>query len=209
MDPRDQLPLRRLVDDRLAKLDVTMAELARRSGLSRAELYRIYNGEVSEPSPHTLQRLARGLGISNSAVLASAYGGYIRPTRRELRPSQHSDSEVDWVTDLTYPDNSIVATGQVFIKAWRIQNVGRTTWQDWQLVNVDNPAIPLFLRPTCDTVPVPTTRPGETVDLSVELQAPILPGTTISRWKLRDASGQSPFPDLVGIWCQVVVSSLR
>jgi len=41
---------------------LSLYELAKRSNVNRAKLFRMESGEVRQPTPETLQRLARALG---------------------------------------------------------------------------------------------------------------------------------------------------
>lgn len=47
---------------------VGLAELAHRSGIARSHLYRLENGESSEPTADTLMRIAQVLGIEAEAL---------------------------------------------------------------------------------------------------------------------------------------------
>jgi Ig-like domain from next to BRCA1 gene len=56
-------------------------------------------------------------------------------------------------------------------------------------------------------VRIPDTSPGETVDITVELTAPKLPGSAIAYWQIVDVEGRPCFPDRYadGIYVAVVV----
>lgn len=91
-----------------------------------------------------------------------------------------------FVEDVTMPDNTKVNPGTGFVKTWRLENYGSCTWTtDYSLVFVsgDQMSAP-------DEVPMPEeVKPGERVDISVSMVAPMNPGTHESYWKLADASG--------------------
>jgi hypothetical protein len=91
-----------------------------------------------------------------------------------------------FIDDVTIPDNTKVNPGTGFVKTWRLENYGSCTWTtDYSLVFVkgDQMSAP-------DEVPMPkVVKPGERVDISVTMIAPINPGTYESYWKLADASG--------------------
>ena len=91
-----------------------------------------------------------------------------------------------FVTDVTIPDNSVMAPGQTFVKTWRLQNNGSCTWTTtYQLVFVSHdsmgalPAVPLNQE----------VAPGGIIDLSINLTAPTVPDTHFSFWQLRTPDG--------------------
>jgi hypothetical protein len=88
--------------------------------------------------------------------------------------------------DITIPDGTSFTPGTDFIKIWRIKNVGSCTWTpDYDLVFVRGDRLD-GLR----TVPLPeNVRPGESVDLSVELRAPQRVGDYRGFWMLRTPEG--------------------
>jgi uncharacterized repeat protein (TIGR01451 family) len=91
------------------------------------------------------------------------------------------------VADVTIPDGTVLTGGVPFVKTWRLQNVGTCTWTtDYKLVfaggDYMGTAYSMYNLPT--SVP-----PGGTIDLSVNLTAPITPGNFVGYWQLRNASG--------------------
>jgi hypothetical protein len=111
---------------------------------------------------------------------------------------------VKFVQDVTYPDDTEVDPGEVFVKTWRLQNAGSCAWStayDLAFVGGDAMGAPA-------SVPLGgSVAPGETIDLSLTLTAPDTGGTYRGDYKLRDASnvlfglgdGTKPF------WVQVKV----
>lgn len=94
-------------------------------------------------------------------------------------------NHMTFVKDVTYPDNTKVSPGEIFTKTWRVKNTGSNTWtSDYDLVfesgnSMGASAVVEFIE---DDV-----KPGETVDISVELTAPDVPGTYQGFWLLRNA----------------------
>lgn len=91
-----------------------------------------------------------------------------------------------FVSDVTYPDGSDVALGSAFTKVWRIQNTGTCAWNtSYALVFVSGERLG---GPNAVSVPG-NVRPGETVDIAVNLTAPNRAGSYTGYWKLRNSSG--------------------
>jgi hypothetical protein len=90
------------------------------------------------------------------------------------------------VSDITYPDDTVVKTNTEFTKTWRLTNVGTATWtSNFKLVFSSGDAM-------SGPSTVALTRnvnPGETTDISVTLNAPNRDGNYRGYWKLRNASG--------------------
>jgi len=91
-----------------------------------------------------------------------------------------------FVTDVSYPDNTPVPAGTNFTKTWRLQNIGSCSWTpSYAVVFVsDN----IMNGPTVQALSG-NVNPGQTVDVSVNLQAPSSNGTYTSSWGLRNPSG--------------------
>ncbi|MCI0399087.1 MAG: hypothetical protein L0332_19080 [Chloroflexi bacterium] len=112
-----------------------------------------------------------------------------------------------FVADLSVPDDTVVAPGQVFTKTWQLRNDGGCTWgPGYSLVFIGGePMGGLETQPLAGV-----TAPGEILELSVTLVAPLEPGSYRSEWKLGNArgilfglgpEGNEPF------WVQIVVSN--
>jgi hypothetical protein len=110
-----------------------------------------------------------------------------------------------FVQDVTVPDNTNIQPGKAFEKVWRLRNNGTCTWTTaYNLVfhsghTMGAPA----------SVPIPSdVAPGKTVDLKVNMIAPLTNGTFRSNWMLANPTGT-----LFGIgengdkffWVQIVV----
>lgn len=98
-------------------------------------------------------------------------------------------SYCDWVLfvkDVSIPDGSQLAAGEVFTKTWRLQNRGTCTWTpDYMLVYTSGDRMG-----STTAVRLPGyVAPGQTVDVSVTLTAPDSAGNHISFWMLRNPSG--------------------
>jgi hypothetical protein len=91
-----------------------------------------------------------------------------------------------FVTDVTYPDNTVVGSGTAFTKTWRLQNTGSCSWTpSYALVFVSGA---MMSGPTVQAMSG-NVNAGQTVDISVNLQAPSSNGTYTGTWGLRNSSG--------------------
>jgi hypothetical protein len=105
-----------------------------------------------------------------------------------------------FVKDVTIPDGTVLAPGEVFVKTWRFKNTGSCTWNtDYSLVfikgrDMDGEDI------TLDQ----TVKVNKNMDISVVLTAPYKEGTYTGYWKLQDDYGYT-FGDMV--YVQIVVSN--
>ena len=88
--------------------------------------------------------------------------------------------------DVTIPDDTILAPGEAFTKIWRLQNAGSCTWTLYY-------SAAFFYGDRMDAPPsVPFSQavpPGATVEIAIEMIAPLTPGTYQGNWKLSNAEG--------------------
>ena len=117
-------------------------------------------------------------------------------------------NSIEYVDDVTIPDDTLFEPGDEFVKTWRLKNNGTCPWTtDYSLVAVDGDNIPAASPNLLPQVVVP----GQTVDLSVTFTAPDAFGTYRSNWQISNADGQ-PF-GINGLaeeafWVQIEVGEL-
>ncbi|MCA9986951.1 MAG: hypothetical protein KDE59_21730 [Anaerolineales bacterium] len=95
-------------------------------------------------------------------------------------------TSAQFVADITVPDDSEIAAGQLFTKTWRVRNNGTLPWDDHFTLN--------FVKGT----PMAAQRwlnltdlaPGAETEISLELRAPFTQGTYFCDWEFRDERGQ-------------------
>ena len=108
--------------------------------------------------------------------------------------------------DVTVPDDTVMQPGQAFTKVWRLENIGTCPW-------TENYAVTYFSGEQMGapaSVPLRgQVEPGQSVDISVDMVAPLKAGKYQGNWKLRNASnvlfgigpgGSAPF------WVRIVVA---
>jgi|HubBroStandDraft_1064217.scaffolds.fasta_scaffold12874_5 hypothetical protein len=109
-----------------------------------------------------------------------------------------------FVADVTYPDGSAVTEGQHLMKKWEIKNIGIVLWSNRYLV-ADGTQTGLCTYPS--RVPIPLTRPGQNVIISVPVTASDSPDVCFVTWKMETSTGTLYFPNEVGIWFSIKVNA--
>jgi hypothetical protein len=93
---------------------------------------------------------------------------------------------IQFVSDVTVPDGTTYSPGTVFVKTWRLKNIGTCTWTTgYKLVYVTGDQMG-------GAASVPLTAsvaPGGTIDVSVSLTAPSNEKTYKGYWMLQNAGG--------------------
>lgn len=208
-----KLDLANLLHQKTIQLKLTRSELASNAGISRQTLYKLLNAEIDEAKLSTLIKLSQALMLHPMDLLKIYFDGTM------LKHKASTDNS-GFLGDVTYPDNSIVMVNQLFTKVWEIKNIGKTTWKDRKLICIDeqlqvsssdkelNIKAQRGLTPITTSIDVPETKPGESIQLSVEFLAPDYACTAISYWKSVDSNGEYCFPELEGLSCLVKVISL-
>jgi len=124
--------------------------------------------------------------------------------RNRLKSTLLSFDDSTFVGDVTIPDGQVVPTGRAFRKTWAIRNSGCQVWRD-RFLRAENVEAS-NLKPEQVLIPIPETKPGGTVEISVLLTAPKYPSTCVSYWKMVDAEGRHCFPKYVGLYCKVKIT---
>ena len=108
------------------------------------------------------------------------------PPEPEPEPPQPSPKpDIQFVADVTIPDDTRLQAGSTFVKTWRVKNTGNVAWgSDYKLVFVDGTAMTQKT-----TQPLPNIAPGQETNLSIEFTVPAQPGTYFSDWRLQDKQG--------------------
>lgn len=98
-----------------------------------------------------------------------------------------------FITDVTYPDNSSVRAKEQFNKTWEIRNAGSVVWQDRYLTRQTTQDAGRCS--SLSQVPIPITQPGHSVQISVAFTAPDSPGSCRVDWKITNAKCALYFPN--------------
>lgn len=207
------------VRNRADALGLSIADLARQTGISRQALYGILDGSSGQAKVSTLISLASALQV-HPVVLFRHLLHQLELPKFSTTGAKYQFDASGFVAE-TVPDHTMVTTGQIFCKTWEIQNIGHVTWQNRKLQCVDQaadtphiiagiqpPDSERRLLPLQTSVDVPETLPGDTILLSVQFKAPSYPCSIISYWKMTDEHGDICFPETEGLSCLVRVVSI-
>lgn len=123
-----------------------------------------------------------------------------------VTPTEIPCDRAAFVSDVTVPDGADFSPGEVFTKTWRLKNTGSCQWTSgYDLVHVsgDQMGAPASVQLTAGIV-----SPGQNVDVSVQLTAPMDEGGYKGFFKIRN-SGNALFGvgDLgtVAFWVEIEV----
>ncbi len=109
----------------------------------------------------------------------------------------------EFVRDVTIQDGDTVRPGKKFVKTWQLKNSGTCTWSpNYQIIFVWGDqlggASPIQLGQT--------VKPGETINVSIEMKAPLMPGLYQSDWMLESSDGEqfgTGYKALQHIWAAI------
>ena len=88
-------------------------------------------------------------------------------TQEGTSTSESACDRAQFISDVNYPDDSVLSPGETFTKTWRFKNSGTCHWSGYTInfLAGDRMGAP-------DSSPIPNTVAGSTVDVSLELTAP-------------------------------------
>lgn len=104
-----------------------------------------------------------------------------------------------FIRDVSIVNGTVFLPGQHFYKTWRLANDGNVAWPvPTKLVFLSGDKLS-----SVDEVVVPKCiNPGEQVDVTVSMRAPMLPGKYVSYWRLVDTDG---IPFGMRVWLDITV----
>lgn len=90
-----------------------------------------------------------------------------------------------YVSDVTYPDNTVVAPGQAFDKTWAVKNTGTCGWtESYSITYISGDQ----MNGSSEFVGQAVASQAQ-VNVSVSLAAPLKPGTYAGYWRLANNKG--------------------
>ena len=118
-------------------------------------------------------------------------------TPSPIPPTSVVDTYCDnsaFVADVTIPDKTVLAPGQVFEKTWMLQNTGTCPWtQGYTIAWMNGDPMKGTTRPLDQTV-----APNGQANVTVKLTAPFTPGEYSGVWRLVNSKGE-PFGEFVSV----------
>ena len=96
--------------------------------------------------------------------------------------------QVKFIKDVTIPDEMDLAPGEQYTKIWRLENAGSCPWTIGYLLYFESGDS--MGGPSSQDLTSQTILPGETIDISVDLVAPLETGIYQGNWKLRNVKGE-------------------
>lgn len=137
---------------------------------------------------------------------------YEKSTKKNMSAASHKESpnrqitprlQSKFVEDGSFPDDSMVVSGETFIKSWTMKNTSKTgSWpQGSKLLPLGGET---FGTPITG-IPVNSLGPNEVTEISIELTAPTKLGKAIGYFRLSSPSGE-----LFGerFWVSIVVNDV-
>ena len=144
--------------------------------------------------------------VSSSTESNTGSEGVVQDSNTAQPASASADclDKAAFYDDITIPDDTHFRQGDTFVKTWRLRNEGTCTWQDYQFAFAYGDIMngPL-------SGPIPTTPPGETVDISIDLTAPSGGGEHAGNWQIETADGKRFGVGINGsdyFWVKIVVN---
>ncbi len=108
------------------------------------------------------------------------------------------------IEDVTVPDNTVMTAGQKFTKTWRFMNNGKCNWSGYSIAFFAGDRMG-----TPDSVPVPPTDAGKTVDVSVDLTAPSTDGSYTGFYILKNDKGETlPIGIEKSFWLKILIGNI-
>lgn len=181
-------------------------------GLDIEQFDTLFDRSKLEPQlPNEIQRLKRNkgpisFGIGMLLVGAIVVAANIVRTESDSPVKTNVVVQEDktlFIKDVTIPDGTSIPVNTVFVKTWRVKNIGNVAWENRYLKRMTPFSSLICSSPAM--VPIPETQPGEIIDISVTFKTPHLPGSCRTDWKTADDRGNLYFPDMHGLFSIVNV----
>ncbi|HPT24362.1 MAG TPA: NBR1-Ig-like domain-containing protein [Anaerolineaceae bacterium] len=94
--------------------------------------------------------------------------------------------KMEFLGDVNYPPATVVTPGKEFDKTWQVRNAGTCAWStDFDLLLVGGDAMGTNKRGDITSV----VYPGDIVDLTIHMKAPLTEGTYYGYWMIVDPLG--------------------
>lgn len=117
------------------------------------------------------------LAISLMAMLIGGIIGYRIAVQTMSVTQTESADCAQFIRDVTIEDGTQLQAGTTQPKTWRVKNCGTTTWTGYRLAKrYGEGGQPALRNVAVESVPVPPLKPGEEVDVTIDINVPQEPG---------------------------------
>ena len=140
-------------------------------------------------SPQSTQPLETVLPVKT--FLPESTETFTVPTltpKSDLKDTPAPCDQIKFIKDVTIPDDMDLAPGEHFEKTWRLQNAGSCPWTIGYLLYFEGGDA--MGGPSSQELTTKTIQPGDTLDITVNLVAPLETGTYQGDWMLRNVKGE-------------------
>lgn len=127
-----------------------------------------------------------GTSVSTQINAAAPTVSTPKPPPNVPLPVQPGTNNLAFVEDVTVPDDTRLGVGSRFTKIWRVRNTGATTWgQGYRFSHLGNANLASVF-----TINLPPAKPGEEVQIVLEMTVPPSPGVHKSTWQALTPDGK-------------------
>lgn len=145
--------------------------------------------EVTATPAVTLTPTQDAVAQTQTADVALTPTDTIEPETTDESPGAQRGCEdnMEFVADVTVPDDTEFVEGETFSKTWRIKNIGSCEWTsdyEWIFISGDQMSGPP------SQVLGQTVAPGAQADITVSMTAPTEAGDYLGYWQLRNSDGE-------------------
>jgi len=152
----------------------------------------VYTAAAETASVYNFPSAAPGTLESGAAETPEPISSLATPVpgpSGEFAEEDSSCDRVKFIKDVTIPDDFELRPGEEFTKTWRLENAGSCTWSiGYVLVFEKGDSLGAPATVLLTNQPV---LPGETIDVSVDFQAPQEIGSYQGYWKIRNVKGET------------------
>jgi len=155
---------------------------------SAAFTFKVKGLQAGQTTLNCTARVSKGDNVLTTIPFTGAELTVAGPTATPTLQPLDCD-KAEFVADVNVPPGTIATPGMQFTKTWRLKNIGSCTWTtSYRLAfqSGEPMGAPSSMRLTREVAP------GETVDLSLFLTAPSVPGSYHGYWLFQNDKG-APF----------------
>lgn len=152
----------------------------------------VYQRDIIDPTPFLDPFVAPVTDETEEEPIDETGESSRTSEERSVTPMRPGTNNLDYVADVTIPDETELAPGADFIKTWRVRNNGTRPWGAGYTLAFSSDT----LMSAEQSVPLPALEPGQVAEVSVPMTAPLVKRRYKSSWQARDADG-TPFGDII------------